>query len=472
MKKIKILTITLAIIAITMIAFFGVYTQVQNRMENQIKENTYAMDLEGSRNITLKVNTENETVIKDAEGNIVEDNENLTDEQIAEKGYTKEEKPNNNEEVKNVEHYKASQKIIEKRLKKLGVENYIIKLNEQNGDILLELPENDQTDSIISSVNTTGKFEIVDSETNAVLMDNSAIKTAKVMYGSGNSTTSNGTSVYLSIEFNQEGRKKLEEISGQYVKTENTATQEETTEEGATTQNVTTDTSTEASTTEKKITMKVDDEEIMSTSFDEPIKSGKMQLSIGSSTTDNDTLQGYIEQASSMATVLDTGNIPVKYDLDKNQYILSDITGNEVEMAIYVVLAIVVVALIVLLFRYKSLGALGVISYIGLISVLMLVIRYANVALSIEGLFGIIIVLLLNYILVNGLLARNNRKEVYKEFLIRMVPVIILVITFCFANWMPISSFGMVMFWGIILIVVYNSLVTNNLLKIDAGKEK
>ena len=59
MKKIKILTITLAIIALTMIAFFGVYTPVQNRMENQIKENKYDRNLKGSRNIGLKVNTQN-----------------------------------------------------------------------------------------------------------------------------------------------------------------------------------------------------------------------------------------------------------------------------------------------------------------------------------------------------------------------------------------------------------------------------
>ena len=37
MKKIKIVTITLAIILITMIAFFGIYSPVQNRMENKVK---------------------------------------------------------------------------------------------------------------------------------------------------------------------------------------------------------------------------------------------------------------------------------------------------------------------------------------------------------------------------------------------------------------------------------------------------
>ena len=97
MKKIKILTIALAMIAITMVAFFGVYTPVQNRMENQVKNYSDAMDLKGSRNITLTVNTESTTTIKDAEGNVVEEEEELTDEQIAEKGYTKEEIPNNSE---------------------------------------------------------------------------------------------------------------------------------------------------------------------------------------------------------------------------------------------------------------------------------------------------------------------------------------------------------------------------------------
>lgn len=462
MKKIKILTITLAIIAITMIAFFGVYTQVQNRMENQVKDYSYAMDLKGSRNIKLTVNTESTTTIKDEEGNIVEDADDLTEEELAEKGYTKEEVPNNSEEIKTAENYKTSQKVIENRLKKLGVENYIVKLDEQTGDMVIELPENDKTDSVISNINTTGKFEIVDSETNEVLMDNSDIKLAKVMYGSGSSTS--GTAVYLDIEFNKEGTKKLEEISNQYVTIEETSTEENTETE---------ETTSEDTTTEKTITMKIDDEEIMSTSFEEPIKTGKLQLSVGSSTTDKDTLQGYIDQASSMATVLYTGNIPVKYDLDENQYILSDITDNEIAIATYVVLGIVVIALITFIIRYKLIGVLGAISYVGFISLFMIVLRYTNVVLSLEGLLGIGIVMILNYILVSKVLAKaNNRGEAYKEFFIRMIPVMILVIAFCFISWTPISSFGMVMFWGIALMAIYNSVVTNSLLKINAGKEK
>ena len=49
--------------------------------------------------------------------------------------------------------------------------------------------------------------------------------------------------------------------------------------------------------------MKIDDQEVMSTSFEEPIRTGRLQLSIGSNTSDTDTLQDYIEQASNMANV-------------------------------------------------------------------------------------------------------------------------------------------------------------------------
>ena len=379
MKKIKILTITLVIAVITMIAFFGVYTKVQNRMENQVKDYLYGMDLKGARSIRFVVNNENTTTIKDAEGKVVEDSESLTDEQIAEKGYVKEEIPNNSEEVKTLDNYKTSKEIIEKRLEKSGVQNYVIKLDEQTGTIAVELTENENTDRVISDLSSTGKFEIIDSETKEVLMDNNDIKRARVMYGSDSSGTTAGTTVYLDIEFNKDGSKKLEEISEKYVKSEETPkdetqttdnttnetnNNEETTSEN-TTNNETTDNATtenaenneEANTTnEKKIIMQIDDNEIMSTSFESPIRTGKLQLSMGASTTDQKSLQNSIEQASNIANVLDTGKISVKYNLEENQYILSEITDEEISIGIYVALAIIVIGLIILIIKNKAQG--------------------------------------------------------------------------------------------------------------------
>lgn len=473
MKKVKLITIILVIALVTMVAFGGVYFKKQNRMENKVKEYSYAMDLDGSRNIKLAVDTSKETTIKDSEGNKVEDADNLTDEEISEKGYTKEETSKNDESVLNLENYKKSKEIIEKRLKELNANNYTIKLNEETGDIMLELTENDSTDAIISNLGTTGKFEIIDSDTKEVLMNNDDIKTAKVMYGSNSSTTSSGTNVYLDIEFTKDGSKKLEDISNKYVKTETNSTNDESQNE-----------ETQNNTTEKKITMQIDGEDIMSTSFEEPIKTGKLQLSVGTASTDSKTIQEYASRASNMATVLDTGKMPVKYNVDENEYISSDITNNELKILAYVGLAIIAAALVVLIIRHKSLGALSAVSYIGLVSVLVLIIRYANVVLSIEGIFGIAIVLMLNYIFVSKILGKlkgksekvdkekvkQSIKETYKEFFITIIPICITVIVFCFIKWTPISSFGMVMFWGITLIAIYNYIITSNLLKIKAEK--
>ena len=82
MRKLKLLTIILGIVLVTMVAFFGVYVQVQNRMEDKVKDYSYAMDLKGARNIRLTVDDSSNTVIKDSEGNEVSDAENLTDEEL------------------------------------------------------------------------------------------------------------------------------------------------------------------------------------------------------------------------------------------------------------------------------------------------------------------------------------------------------------------------------------------------------
>ena len=73
-------------------------------------------------------------------------------------------------------------------------------------------------------------------------------------------------------------KNKLEEISKTYVDSEeNNTTSEEnnaTSEENTAEENTAEETKTEDS-TKKQITMKIDDEEIMTTSFDEPITTGK-----------------------------------------------------------------------------------------------------------------------------------------------------------------------------------------------------
>lgn len=486
MKKVKIITMIVLIILIAMVSFFGVYTQVQNRMENQVRDYALDMDLDGARYVRLSVNKESTEVIKDANGNEVETEEEMTDEQLAENGYTKESVPNNSEDVLTVENYEKSKKIISERLEAQGVGEYEISVDSETGDILVQIPENSATDSFVSNMNTVGKFEIIDADTKEVLMQNSDIKLVNVMYGSA-SSTSNGTAVYLNIEFNKEGTEKLKEISNTYVEaTDTTNTTEDT---NTTTENTTTEENTDSSETDtaeqtKEITLKIDDEEIMTTSFDEPIENGRLQLSIGSATTDADAFQDNITQASVMASVLDSGNLPIQYDVASNEYILSDITNTHIEYLAVAVGIVILIGLIVFVVRYKVNGLLSAIAFIGLISLYLLVIRYTNVSVSIQGIVGIIVTIILNYIFINKILStikksedsrkletvKEGIKESYKEFFMKLIPICISVIAFCFVSWTTISSFGMVMFWGITLIALYNYLITATMLKVKAEK--
>lgn len=486
MKKVKILTIVLVIVLISMISAFGLYGTVQNRMEDKVKDYTYAMDLNGARNIRLTVNKENKEIIKDSEGKVVEPEEELTDEQLKEKGYTKESVANNSQEVLTKENYQKTKKILEDRFKEQGIGEYEISLNEENGEILIKIPENKNTDKVVSNLNTVGKFEIIDSETKEVLMDNNDLKEAKVMYGSS-STSSNGTTVYLDMQFTKEGTKKLEDISNNYKKVEeeqNTNTNEEAENNNTTTNEETnTEVNENEENKEKQITMKLDDQEIMTTSFEETIKTGTLQLSIGASATDSKTLQGYAEQAGTIASVLNSGNMPVKYDISQNEYILSDVTPQNLQYVKLAVVIAIAVAIIILVIRFKINGLLAGISFIGFTAIYNILLKYTNVTLSIQGIFGIAIILVLGYIFINMILTRikNSKeemtkeeinksiKESYKEFFIKIIPICIAVLVFCFTNWMAISSFGMVMFWGIVLIAICN-LVTATLLKIRAER--
>ena len=490
-KTVKIVTIILLIMLVTMISFFGIYTQNKGQISNKVKDYSYALGLKGSRNIKLKLNSETKEVIKDSEGNVIE--KEVTDEEIEKNGYVKEQVANNSDDVKIEENYIKSKDIIEKRLKKLGVEDYILSVNEKTGDMFIEIAENNNTDSVVGNLNTIGKFEITDNDTKEVLLDNSNIKSSNVLYN----TTSTGTSVYLEIEFDSEGKKKLEDISKNYVKLENNNTTNETSAENTTNtentnqetsntvQNTDTNTTDETASTEKKITMKVDDNELMTTNFDEPITTGKIQLTVGTASTDTSTLQGYIDQARNISVVLDSGKLPVKYDIEKNQYILaSEVEGNQLAIGIIVVAVIVAIAIIVLFVKFKVRGVLAGISFIGLTSLYLLLIRYANVVISVESIFGVIIMLSLNYIFTFMLLSNLESKikfvkenvvnkavlETYSRFFIRIVPICIMVIVFCFIKWVPISSFGMISFWGLVLIAVYNAVVTRTLLQINVDE--
>lgn len=136
---------------------------------------------------------------------------------------------------------------------------------------------------------------------------------------------------------------------------------------------------------------------------------------------------------------------------------------------IYSLVIIALVALVYLCIKHKVNGILLSISYVGYIAVLLIVLRYTNVIISIDAIVGFITLLVANYIftkyVLNGLNKDVNKKELIKQTYLRytyiLLPILIIGIVFTFMKWIPVSSLGMVLFWGIIVMFIYNYITIN-----------
>lgn len=446
MKALKRTLIILVIILLALISFGGIFIQKTKFVENILPEFKLGAELSGTRNIGLVVSTATDTIIYDKDGNVVEKEG---------EGTTKQEVPVNPTETLTEENYRLAKEVIEKRLNsikavdanlnvKKAVDYYEIKQNEQNGNIVVKIPENSDTDMVLQYMAIKGTFNVVD-EQNNVLMNNSDIKKAQVVYNS----TDSGISVYLTIQFNKEGTQKLKDISNTFIKT--------TDEEGKE--------------TTKKISIKIDNTTVLSTYFSEEISTGMIQLTFGTASSKSEDLRNYVQEANNLATLLNTGNLPIAYTVDENRYILPDISNETFFVPAIIVLSIMVIAVLFLIIKYRVKGILGALSFTGYIASLLIIIRLTNVVVSIEGMVGILISIALNYVFIVYLLNGKKKEEqefTYKQgfinFLFILIPIAVTTIIFSFISWIPIYSFGMTMFWGIVLIMLYNVILTKPLL--------
>ena len=200
-EKLKVILVVLVIILVSLISFGGIYIQKMKFVENIIPDYQLGMDLKGGRIIGLVVDNSKNTVIYDKDGKVV-DKEG--------EGTTKKEEPVNPEENKTEENYKKSKKILEKRLSEMNVSDYMIRLDEKTGKMYIQIPENMNTDLVAQYLTIRGTFTVVN-EAGDVLLNNSHLKKAQVGYN----TTSNGTTVYLKINLNEEGTEKFKNITNE-----------------------------------------------------------------------------------------------------------------------------------------------------------------------------------------------------------------------------------------------------------------
>lgn len=442
-KIITIITIILAIIIISIASFEGVYKLKEYKVVNVVPDYLLSMEFKNSRVANFIISDEvSETKIYDKDGNeVTEEQEGI--EYTEENGYKTVETKVNSEESLNVSNYKLSKKIIEKRLKDIKAEQYTIKLDESNGNIQLEIPENEDTDEILAVLAQKGVFELQDSETKEVLLNNSNIKNAAVVYGQ----TESGVSVYLQIKFDKEGTSKLEEISKKYIKT----TEQQTNEAGE----------TEDKEVTKEVSIVFDGQEYRSTYFGDTISDGTLNVAMGSGK-DSASVENYVLVANELKAILNSGILPIQYEISENT-VSPRITTENIKIAAYVVLAIFAISLIYFIFKLKFKGILAAVLQIGYVALLLLTLRYTNVVISLEGIVGIMVGIILNYMFIYFAF-RNIEDDYVKgtmaKFAIKLIPIYIIAIVFTFNRLTNIASLGMTLVWGLIILYLYNLIFT------------
>ena len=408
--SLKILGRILTIIIIMLVSLgssVGIFKLEQNAMKNIIPDYELGMDLYGARHIVAKVDDTNA------------------------------------EDLLTYDNYIKSKEIIEERLKFLEISDYLVRLDDATGAIDIEIPEDATTDYFVEYTGMQGKFTMTDDETSEVLLDNNSLKKASIQYG----TSSAGTTVYLVIEFNKEGSSKLQEVSKTYIKS----------------------TDSEGNDTTKKVKMSIDDQTIMTTYFGEEMTDGIMQIPLGTTTNATD-IQNYLKQASNISVFLNTEPLPIKYSVDINRFEYSDITENTLKIATIVLASIFAIMLIYMIIKYKANGILGALANVGFLALLLLAIRYGKVTLTITGIAGIAIATIIEYVITMLVIKQYNKdtdeatvnknvNNVMSNSAKTIAPILIMSVIFALIKWEQIASIGMVLFWAILLMIVYNAII-------------
>lgn len=452
MKKegsLKLILAILVIILLCIVSLGGIYAKDKNVMKNVLPNYILGMDLDTNTIIKLDVvkNEGNSSENTQEESNETEKNSESENSENAENNTEKNNSENGQaQNIYTVENFEQSKKIIEKRLKDAGINQYTLRLDEQSGTIIMEVPDDTNNDTL-QNIFVVGKTEIKISENNEVIGDYNSISKITTAIDDSYVNYGIGSFVKLDIEFSKDAVKKFEEIKNNYIIP--------TDEEGKQTEN--------------NIVIAIDGSAICSmteTEFLETAVKGSLPLKLGDYTNDKTTLNNTLKEADSIKNIIQSGNLPIRYSVNYT----NDIHSNISEIGIISVFAVILIIMLVyLVLKYKLKGILAELDILGFGALLLLVLRYTNVEISIASIVSIATMLILQFIYSVKLL--DNEKissKIFTEETIKftkmLIPAFIMSVVIAFANILEISGFGMIIFWGIILFEIFNNIITRAIL--------
>ena len=263
---------------------------------------------------------------------------------------------------------------------------------------------------------------------------------------------------YFEIEFTKVGKEKFKEITNNYKKIENENSDKNT------------DENQNEETKQKTITIMLSGNTLLSTYFNEEIISGKLQLSIGDPSKDQNEIYKIADEAKIYLMMINCGVMPLSYEQASNEYVEEAISNNTIQYIIYGLITIIAINIIYLVIKYKDNGLLIGISYIGGIALFLIILRYTSAVITINTIASAIILIILNWyinIYVLNNIKDSSTKDEYIKNIKKTMPKIsdiiivslIISVVFIFASSQAISSVGVMLFYGIISTIIEEGLL-------------
>ena len=449
MKKNYTLKITLAmlfVVLVSLVSFVGVY-----KGKNLVKDYSLGKDFSNRKVAVFSVKEETTTqnnTESSATSNENTTDENATSENTASKNTASENTASENtaDENSNTENQenekkkimkKAKTYIIEKRLASLSSNEYDIRLDEDDGTLVIEVPTSMET-SYITELVSKGKVQIKNKNSTEVIVDSNGFYGASAKLNTTSSSYSNPV-VELNIKFTKDAKNAIKNANTKYTDSEGN-------EQDATFELV------------------LDDETLYSdtaSNFVETAKNGYLDLALGQSEKTSEIEANY-ESAQVLVSVINNGEIPVGYEAKSVNIVSSNIN---VKSIIIIAIIISAIAFIYAIMKFKSKAVLPMLSLVGLVASILLVVRYTNVKITLFTVLGVAVITIANYALIfKTLKGEKTFKENSIEMLNILIPCIIIAIVFCCAPYIQLATLGMTIFWSIIVMYVYNIIITRTLI--------
>ena len=440
-KKFKLLLMILICILIILIGICGIYMKQSNSYKNILPQYDLASDLKGATVLEFEVEDGTETIYLDKDGKKVDSSE-VTEEN--EKDYTKKEVLINEKESLNAENYKKVVKIMEERLEFLQADQYRLDLDEKTGKIILNF-EDAYPEDIQSILPMEGSLELIDSNTKDVILTSNDFTKAEGTYAATDNGGSTSYIAYINLKLNNSGMEKISNID----KYKTTAS-----EEGETVVN--------------KLKVMFDTDEIAEISYDDISLIGKtLRITTAKDLTTDSEINAQLNTNTIISRLATIGKMPVIYTIVAEEYIQSSVL-DYLQYIVIGIIAICVFVCIYFVIRYRVKGLLSILAFVANISLFLIIIRLTNIEISLNGIVGMIGLIVLNTMLVNNMLKcikqektfSENMKDAYLKTIDAFVIMLIVFAVFAFSKMTVISSMGLLLFWGWIVILLGNLILT------------